>query len=105
MTFTGRDHNSKPVSFQGEAQVRGEDEPCPCETYRQLVLHIGCPHLLVPDNAGDGFRLALQVLQSLRNRRERWTGTSCFFLFHVPHTLGTPPLPVTFCSASRSGLP
>jgi hypothetical protein len=41
---------------------------CPCPTYRQLVLYIGGPHLLVPDNAGDGFHLALQVLQSLGNR-------------------------------------
>lgn len=105
MTLTGRDHSSKPVSFQREAWVQGEAEPCPRQTYRQLVLHLGGPHLLVPDNAGDGFRLALQVLQSLENRTEMWMGTSCLSLFHVPHTLGTPPLPVTFCSASRSGLP
>lgn len=64
-----------------------------CQTYRQLVPHIRGPHLLVPNNTGDGFCLVLQVVQSLGKGTEMWMGTSCLSLFHAPHTLGTPPSP------------
>lgn len=58
----------------------GRSEPCPppahppaCRTHRHLVLHVQGPHLLIPHHTGDGFRPALEVLQSLqRGQRGRW---------------------------------